>query len=191
MNKEQFYKQLEITLRLIKEVEEITRTEPATETRTERRQLIDYFMYKFFELYLALRNDPSLKLNSKYKDFIIESQYFLRGLGSEIDRYIGEIEDRLRTTFYSNEWKEIICPSRSAIEAVKEIYRGTSFEERYEGDDPESLFLDTEDLDDDLESFSHKEGYLKEEDIPREIPASHWWWWSPNEPPNYIREDDE
>ena len=184
MNKDQFYQHLELISRFLNEAKRIRKSKSLTEIGSETEQLIDHSMSKYLRLYLLIRNDPKLKLDSKYKDFIAESQYLLKGLTFELNRYVSEIEDRLRTTFYDNEWEGIICRSRSAVEAVKEMYRGTAFEEFYEGDNPEALDLNTEDLDDDLESFSHKEGYLKEEDIPREIPASHWWWWSPNEPPS-------
>lgn len=189
MNKEQFYAHLELILRFVKEAEETKRTKTVDERWEEVARLTDQFMSRYFELYLLLRNDPDLKLNSKYKDFIAESQYLLRGLTSELNRYITKIENRSKTTFYDNEWGGIICPSRSAVEAIKEMYRGTSFEEFYQESSPYALDLDTEDLDDTLEMRAHKEGYLKEEDIPREIPASHWWWWSPNEPPDYVRQE--
>ena len=191
MDKKQFYEHLKFILHFIKKAEKITRTKLTVDIGSEPDILTNEFMRRYFELYLLLRNNPNLKLDTKYKDFIAESQYFLKGLITELNHYIGEIEDRLRTTFYDNEWEAIICKRRSAVEAVKELYRGTSFEEIYEGDDPEALEFDTEDLDDSLEIQGGKRGGLKEEDIPREIPASHWWWWSPDEPPNYIREDDE
>ena len=191
MNKEQFYEHLELILRFLQETEQIRESQPVTETGSQRKQLADQFMSRYYYLYRLLRNNPNLRLDLKYKDFIAESQYLLKGLTFELNRYVNKLEDRLRTAFYDNEWAGIICPGRSAVEAVKEMYRGTAFEEFYEGDNPDALDLNTEDLDDDLESFSHKEGYLKENQIPREIPASHWWWWSPNEPPDYVREDDE
>ena len=184
MDKEKFHAHLELILSLLKETKETRKTKPLIETGVERKQLADQFMSRFFELYLALRNDPSLKLDSKYQDFIAQSQYLLRGLRFELNHYVSELEDWLRTTFYDNEWEGIICKGRSAVEGLKEMYQGTSFEEFYEGENPDALILDTEDLDDSLEIQGHKKGYLKEEKIPREIPTSHWWWWSPNEPPN-------
>ena len=191
MNKEKFYAHLELILSLLKETEKIKKALPATERGNETERLTNQFMNRFFELYLSLRNNPSLKLDDKYQDFIEQSQYLLRGLTSELNDYISELEDWLRTTFYYNEWERIICKGRSAVEAVKEIYRGTSLEQFYQESSPYALDLDTEDLDDSLEIQGGKRGGLKEEDIPREIPASHWWWWSPDEPPNYVREDDE
>ena len=191
MSKEQFYKCLERILIWLEKTKTIRRTKSVDERWEEMKKLTNLFMDGYFELYLLIRNNPDLKLDDKYQEFIEQNQYYLSHLTSELDDYVSRIEDRLRTTFYDNEWEAIICRGRSAIEALKELYCGTSFEEFYEGDNPDALILDTEDLDDDLESFSHKEGYLKEEDIPREIPTSHWWWWSPNEPPNYIREEEE
>ena len=184
MNQDRFYNCLKRILSLLEKTKVILKAKPLNETRSERKHGVKSFMIEYLQLYLLLRNNPDLKLDSKYKDFIEQSQYLLKGLVFELNDYVNETEDRLRTTFYDNEWADIICLRRSAVEAVKEMYRGTAFEEFYEGDDPEALEFDTEDLDDDLESFSHKEGYLKENQIPREIPASHWWWWSPNEPPS-------
>ena len=191
MDKKQFYEHLEVILRFIRKTRAIRKDKPLTETSVERMRLTNQFMSRYFELYLLLRSNPNLKLDPEYKEFIAESQYPLKGLTFELNHYVSEIEDRLRTTFYDNEWADIICLRRSAVEAVKELYRGTAFEEFYEGDNPDALDLNTEDLDDSLEIQGGKRGGLKEEDIPREIPASHWWWWSPDEPPNYIREDDE
>ena len=184
MNQEQFHKHLALILRLLKETEAIRKAKPVTETGSEREQITDQFMSRYLELYLLIKNDPDLKLDEKYRDFIAESQYLLKGLTFELNRYVSEIENRLRTTFYYNEWEGIICPGRSAVEAVKEMYQGTAFEEFYEGDNPDALDLNTEDLDLSIEMRAHKEGYLKEDQIPKGIPTSHWWWWSPEEPPN-------
>ena len=184
MSLEKFYEHLEIILRFTKETKAIRKAKPLTETGSERKRLTDQFMTRYFRLYLLIRNNPDLKLDPKYKDFIIESQHLLRSLTSELNRYIGGIENRLRTIFEYNEWEGIICPCRSAVEAVKEMYRGTAFEERYEESNPYALDLDTEDLDDSIEMKAHKEGYLKEDQIPKGIPTSHWWWWSPEEPPS-------
>ena len=191
MNKEQFYEYLKIILRFLNEIKQIRKYYSGTETYSERKQLTDQFMTKYYYLYKLLRNYPDLKFDSEYKDFIKQSEDILGYLTTDLNRYISELEDRTGSIFYSNEWEGIICPRRSAIEAVKEMYRGTSFERVYEGDDPEILDLDTEELDELIEMKGEKEGYLKENQIPREIPASHWWWWSPNEPPDYVREDDE
>ena len=183
MNQNQLHKYLALILRLLKETEAIRKAKPVTETGSEREQITDQFMSRYLELYLLTRNNPDLKLDEKYRDFIEQSQHLLRGLRFELNRYVSEIESRLRTIFEYNEWEAIICPRRSAVEAVKEMYRGTSFEEFYEGENPEALILDTEDLDDSIEMRAHKEGYLKEDQIPKGIPTSHWWWWSPEEPP--------
>lgn len=172
-------------------MKQIRKNQPITETDVERKKLTNLFMAGYFELYLLLRNNPDLKLDSKYKNFIEESQNILGYLTSDLNHYISELEYKTGSTYYGNEWEEIVCLSRSAIEAVKEIYRGTEFEKIYEGDDPEILDLDTEDIDDLIEMRAHKEGYLKEEDIPREIPTSHWWWWSPEEPPSELARNNE
>ena len=184
MHKEQFDKLLKRILDLLEKTIAVLKFKSLKESRSERKIRMINFMSEYLQLYLLLRNEPNLKLTSEYKDFIEQSQYLLKGLVFELDDYVSEIEDRLRTTFYDNEWADIICLRRSAVEAVKEMYRGTAFEEFYEGENPEALILDTEDLDDSLEIQGGKRGGLKEEDIPREIPASHWWWWSPDEPPS-------
>ena len=184
MNQEQFYKHLELILSLMGETKAITISKSPIGEDAERRQLTNQFMSRYFELYLVLRSNPSLKLDKKYENFIEQSQYFLTHLTFELNHYVIEIENRLRTIFEYNEWEAIICQRRSAVEAVKEMYRDTSFEEFYEGENSEALILDTEDLDDSIEMKAHKEGYLKEDQIPKEIPTSHWWWWSPEEPPS-------
>ena len=183
MDKEQFCNHLELILNLLKETKSIRKTKPITETSSERKQVTNQFMSRYLELYLSIKNNLSLKSDEKYQNFIEQSKYFLSHLTSELNRYVVELEKRTNSIYYDNEWETIVCPSRSAIEAVKEIYQDTSFKEFYEGENPEALILDTEDLDDSIEMKAHKEGYLKEDQIPKGIPTSHWWWWSPQLPP--------
>ena len=81
---------------------------------------------------------------------------------------LGQLDSAL---YYAEQWENSICWRRSAIEAVKEMYKNTVLKEFY-------YELDTEDLDDSIEMRAYKEGYLKEDQIPKGIPATHWWWWS-------------
>ena len=184
MDKEQFYTHLELILHDLERTKAMAKANSATETGSKIKLLTEQFMKEYFNIYLLLRNDPDLKLDSRYKDFIEQSQHLLRSLTYKLNNYIRELEDRTGSIFYGNEWKEVVCKGRSAVEAIKEMYRNTAFEEIYEGSDPETLEFDTEELDELIEMRGEKEGYLKENQIPREIPASHWWWWSPNEPPS-------
>lgn len=184
MNKEQFYKDLELISGLLEKTKTIKKTKTVDERWEEIKRLTARFMSKYLALYLLLKSNPDLKLDPKYKDFIAKSQHFLRSLVFELDDYVTYIENRLSSMFYSDEWETVVCPCRSAVEAVKEMYQGTAFEEFYKGDNPDALDLNTEDLDDSIEMRAHKEGYLKEDQIPKGIPTSHWWWWSPEEPPS-------
>ena len=178
MNTEQFQAHLELILNLIQKTEELQETKTITETKVRREQLTNQFMSRILELYLAIKtSSTSSTLSAKYKTYIEKSEYSLRSLISELISYINATEDKLRSTFYDKEWEEIICRRRSAIEALKEMYESTFFAQFY-------YELDTEDLDDSIEMRAHKEGGLKEEQIPKGIPTSHWWWWSPEEPPN-------
>ena len=166
---------LKIICSLIKEAKEAKKEQTMTENWMRRQQSIERLMDKVLELYLAIKNNSSLILNSQpeFKSYLKESGYNLRGLSSELYRYISATEDIFNLIFDGGEWEKA-CWRRSAIEAVKEMYKGTSFEEFYDE-------LDTEDLDDIMENRCSKEGVEKDR-IPKGIPTSHWWW-SPQLPP--------
>lgn len=178
MSKEEFSNHLDSILRLLEKGKGLRLHDKFTEKKIERSQLSDFLMNKIVELYLLGKIYPDYKEDPKYQDFIRNSGSTLRILTSEIVDYIIKIENELRESFYSVEqWKNHICWRRSAVEALKEMYKDTPLKELY-------YELDTEDLDDSIEMRAHKEGGLEEEQIPKGIPTSHWWWWSPQLPPN-------
>ena len=177
MNKEEFENHLDSTLRLLEKAKELRYSDDSTLVETEQKRLTDFFMDEVTKLYLATKTSSSYK-DAKYREFVRNSAYILNKLSSEIVDYIIKTENEVTGSFYyAEQWENRVCWRRSAIEALKEIYKNTSFEKFY-------YELDTEDLDDSIEMRAHKEGGLKEDQIPKGIPTSHWWWWSPEEPPS-------
>jgi hypothetical protein len=137
-------------------------------------QSMSYFMRKYLDLYLALKQEPMLFKNIKYQDYLNESSILLIGITFDIHRFIREIGYTLESTFYDDEWLGI-CRRRSGIEALEEMYANTCFAEYL------PKFKD-EDLDYMIQGKGRYEGYLSDEEIPIGIPQFHWWWWYPEQP---------
>ena len=177
MNQTQLEEKLQSIINLLEKVKRIYDRGQITNTNSKRKTIANEYMSKILRLYLAGQSDSSLLNNSEYQEYIQQSSIILKRLIYELNNYIDDIEGELRGSFYYPEqWENSICWRRSAIEALKEMYKNTLLEEFY-------YELDTEDLDDSIEMKAHKEGGLKEDQIPKGIPTSHWWWWSPEEPP--------
>ena len=169
---------IESALYSLKQAKESKQVKNISEAKIRPSELIDSFMNEILRLYLFIENQPSYKKDIKYQNFIKNSEYILRRLIYQIVKYILQIESEFDSDFYyAEQWKNRVCWKRSAVEALKEMYKGTFLEQFY-------YELDTEDLDDSIEMRAHKEGGLKEDQIPKGIPTSHWWWWSPEEPPS-------
>ena len=84
--------------------------------------------------------------------------------------YVNSIERIAGSILEPGEWEKLFW-RRSAIEALKELYQDTVFEQYFY-----QIEID-EDTEERLEFLSQREGPVSEDDIPKGIPSSHWWWW--------------
>jgi hypothetical protein len=136
------------------------------------------FMLETLELYLALKTDYSLNSDVNFQNYLNESAIKLISRARDLDFFIADIEQALSFPFYGDEWINI-CYKRSSIEALKEIYKNTSFNEHFDYFEKEYL----EELDDTIRWKGEKERYIPHQaQIPVGIPPSHWWWY-PDPPP--------
>ena len=165
MNQETLYQKIERLFCTLKALREQYKT---IDTWAETRQ----FMDDIVDIYIALKTNPSIEEDTKFQDYIRESAIELTSCTDYIYDFIFKMEQDLCYTFYSNEWIGI-CWRRSAVEAIKEMYQNTCFEEHFTD-------LDTEEIDDHIKAKGEYEGYIPQAQIPIGIPSSHWWWWYPN-----------
>lgn len=133
------------------------------------RAVTENFMNGILDIYLAWKTNSSIEKDPKFQAFIHNSSSQVSQLTNDINQFISDMEYTLSLTFYSDEWDRI-CWKRSSIEALKEIYQNTLFEEYL-------ILLDTEDVDGYIEGRKDIKGYIPFEDIPKGIPPSHWWWY--------------
>jgi hypothetical protein len=137
------------------------------------------FMDSFFELYLILQCYPSLKESSEYQDFIRSSIPFLWQMSNGITHFQMDLHESLIPhEYYDADWS-IVCPARSALEGLKEIYEGVYAPEVEYYFDLKSYFtsedFDCEELDGEMQCRIFP--WATEDGIPIGIPRSHWWWW--------------
>lgn len=167
MNQEQLDKKL---TSLINSLKELNVLEMGTDMINIRRTKIREFMDENMDLYLATLAHPSLKSEEQFHKYINETANLLCGVIGDLLLYISSIEKIVTLIMEVGEWRKV-CWRRSAVEAVKELYKNTVFEQYFSEIDTE------DDLDLILESKGKKEGPVSEEEIPDGIPSSHWWWW--------------
>ena len=168
MDQETLYQELKHLLTLLKR---ILKKDNLLEASHDTR----FFMNHTIDLYIALKANTFIERDPKFQDYIQRSARKLSGITFNINYFILQIDHTLSSTFYDDEWIGV-CWQRSAVEAIKEMYQNTIFEVYFED-------LDTEDVDEGMESRGQREGYLSTEEIPLGIPTSHWWWWYPEKPP--------
>lgn len=89
---------------------------------------------------------------------------------------VSSLEHRLMCTFYGDEWVRV-CEHRSRIEALRRLWP-----EPIAGLFP--FYFDTETVDDLMRRKSTCEGGLRDDQIPKGTPTSHFWWWLPGEAPS-------
>ncbi|MGF1485879.1 MAG: hypothetical protein ACFBSE_02075 [Prochloraceae cyanobacterium] len=168
MNKKQFNDKLGTIIYWLKELKAFRLEEDTFSLRENKMRGI---MNEIMEVYLAIQADSSLKSDPDFQRFLNDSSILLcRTMISDMPRYISSVERILTFTLEPGEWVKV-CWRRSAIEAIKELYPNTVFEQYFSEIDTE------DDLDLILESRGKKEGPVSEEEIPNGIPSSHWWWW--------------
>jgi hypothetical protein len=173
MEKQALHQELERLLKFLKKVHPVYSKDIPEIEKSHPRKAISSFMEGTYDLYLALKHDSSIKSDVEFQTYIKQSAGLMTWLTMDINTFIYEIEETLGSVFYDNEW-EGVCWRRSAVEALKKMYRNTVLEEHFHD-------LDTEDLDLYIKGKGEMEGGV--EKIPDGIPPSHWWWWYPDPPP--------
>jgi len=168
MNKKQFHEKLEIIPDLIKELNGLSLEEKTFPIRRSKTRVI---MNQIMEVYLAIQADSPLKSDPIFQRYLNETADLLYGrITADIHLYISSIEKIVALTLEPGEWEKV-CWQRSAIEALKELYPNTVFEQYFDEIDT------SDDLDERLEFLSKREGPVSKEEIPNGIPSYHWWWW--------------
>jgi hypothetical protein len=93
-------------------------------------------------------------------------------------RYLSKLEATLFDLDRHEDWARG-CHMRSTVEVVRTLYADLC------GDEPPfTAPADTDHVDDLIRDLAERFGYLRETDVPPEIPPAHWWWWAPLPPPD-------
>jgi hypothetical protein len=97
----------------------------------------------------------------------------LERVGSGFQRFLRRSRDALLQEFlFADQWPSAL-ERRSAVQFLIDLYRGLA---------PPGLLeqVDTEEVDWLLRHRGATEGFLRPDEIPDGIPASHWWWHLPD-----------
>lgn len=129
-----------------------------------------------YELGMALRREPSLREAPEFQRFIAESTELLTHpfVSMPLWFWPAQRESYIRGRWEGEDWR-LYCELRSSMEFLREVYRDTPYVETLEK-------IGFEDFDADAREWGRREGGLKDEEIPDDMPASHWWWWYPSPP---------
>jgi hypothetical protein len=181
----EYYQNLEPYEKLLQQYSQMSEQEQLEIYRPYDRVqtgIVGRFMWKFYELYLTLRNNPILMETKELQDFIQESALYIRWMIQYICRFQRRIESLLLENSVIPPAECLVtpemCQRRSAIEALRELYQDIP--------DPEltacfaSEDFDSEDVDILLGTPWRREPF-QEDEIPTNIPPSHWWWWGAQE----------
>jgi hypothetical protein len=131
------------------------------------------FLDDFLKLYLTLQCHPELKESSEYQKFLQESFRFMLRMSLSMGIYQMNLYESLIPYDYYEADPYDVYWSRSAIEAVKEIYQEVpdSNLQYYLS----SEAFDCEDIDGEIAAGFY--ALEPESAIPVGIPCTHWWWW--------------
>lgn len=122
----------------------------------------DKTMSSFSDLYLRYNQ---LDLN---KSVVLSAEQIekVSALNDVFFAYNSRLSSMLTWSFEYNEWK-LCCYMRSDIEACKILFSKI----------PYLYGLETEGIDEMMESKGRVEGGFSDKEIPGNIPKSHCWWW--------------
>jgi len=133
--------------------------------------LMENFLMATYDLGLHLSNKPCWHKSLAFQSYIEESILLWPTVKLWVSGFIHRTEVILNYAFQENEWVRV-CHRRSTIEFLKELYQGTSLENRVK-------VLEVSVLDEKIRRVGEIEGYLEDQEIPAAMPLSHWWWWYP------------
>jgi hypothetical protein len=152
--------------------------ETESEDKEGKSSLTSLFLRALLKLYIIIQQNPTLKVNFAYQDFLQSSAPLVARMQDHIIRFQMGIGNLLPNDPYYDPWPEV-CWRRSAYQAFLETYQftlGTDIQEKYIDLSMEDF--DPEDIDDWVEGYIMRDGGTVDEDkVPVGIPRSHWWWW--------------
>lgn len=121
----------------------------------------------------VLAASPKLRSEGDLQRFLDETVSVLEKQRVDLTFFPLNVSHQFEGIWEANEWEQL-CVIRSGLQFFVELFQETALAEHVAS-------LDTSALDG-LIRERGSEGYLSDDQIPPEIPLSHWWWWYP-EPP--------
>jgi hypothetical protein len=127
-----------------------------------------------YRLGQALSADPGFCTDAAVRQFMDETASVLKARQVDLTYYPATLMLEFRGNWETNEWEQL-CAARSGIQFFIDLFRDTALSD-------EVGSIDVGDIDEFIRERGTDEGYSADEEIPSEIPASHWWWWFPQPP---------
>lgn len=121
----------------------------------------------------ALGASAGLRTSPELQRFLEEAIPVLKARQGDLLLRPWKIRYRFQGIWEDDEWIQLLV-ARSGLQFFIELFRETALAENV-------AELDTSDVDEFIRERGN-EGNLTDEQIPPELPASHWWWWYPKEP---------
>jgi hypothetical protein len=138
--------------------------------------IINQFFHIVFRHSLTGPSSPIASVQTLSKQSHVDTlKQLIDSRARFFESFIVNFEDSLYNSSYTfgiwdRNWQKI-CERRSSIEFFFENFNTEKINSlREEVEMPE--------IDDKLKEWADKEGGLKEDQIPRNIPESHWWWFA-------------
>jgi hypothetical protein len=109
------------------------------------------------------------KLSSEVVACLEAAAPLLERVGIGFQDFLHDSRDGLLQEFrFADQWPRA-CERRSAVQFLMDLFDGIAPPGVLEG-------IDTEEVDEKLRHRGKWEGFLRPDEIPEGIPASHWWW---------------
>lgn len=121
----------------------------------------------------VLAASPKLRSEIDLQRFLDETVSVIEKQGVDLTFFPLDVLHQFEGIWEANEW-ERLCVVRSGLQFFIELFQETALAEHVASIDTSAI--------DGLIRERGSEGYLSDDQIPPEIPLSHWWWWYP-EPP--------
>jgi len=138
------------------------------------RGTVDGLMSVVYGLGKALSASPELRADAALQRFLDETASVLKARQVNLTHYPWTVVREFKGNWESNEWDQL-CVARSGLQFFIDLFRDTALSE-------EVAAIDPGDMDEFIRELGTDEGYSTDDEIPLEIPASHWWWWYPEAP---------
>jgi hypothetical protein len=130
-------------------------------------------MYDVYRLGIELSASPKSGSDVALRQLLAEVASVLTERNVDLAYYPQTVVRQFRTSWEANEWEQL-CIARSGIEFFMALFLESVLAEKVAA-------ISTSAIDKFIRE-SGDEGYLSDDEIPLEIPLSHWWWWYPEKP---------